>query len=139
MPEIGTQTEPPTAPVATAPVGTSTTPTATVATQTTKQYRYYPAPPVISSYYKYQNVNADQNLQHTVTLYFLEETIDWMKYDKSFKRVKKYLRDIKGPDGYNIIYKLLRLLVKRGNTNWYDLKIQSSLVKNFIRHKLESL
>lgn len=135
MSEIGIKTDPPTATVATS----TSPPTATVATQTQKAYRYYPAPPIIPSYYKYQNVNADQTLQHDVTMYFLEETIDWMTYDKSYKKVKKYLRDIKGVDGYNIIYKLLRLLVKRGRTNWYDLKIQSSLVKSFIRHKLESL
>ena len=102
-------------------------------------YKFFPAPPIIPTYYQYQDVNADTKLQNTVTLYFLEKTIDWLKYDKEFKKVKKYLKYINGSDGYTIIYKLLKLLVKRGNTNWYDLKIQTNLVKDFIRHKLSNL
>ena len=39
-------------------------------------------------------------------------------------------------EGYDIVYHLLRLFVKRGNTNWYDLKIQYDLVMRYIRHKL---
>ncbi len=92
-----------------------------------------------STTYSYQDVNADKKLQYSITNYFLDKTIDWMKTDKSFKKVKKYLRDLNGPDGEEIMHKILRLFVKKGDTNWYDLKIQKSLVKDYIRHKLAKL
>ena len=102
-------------------------------------YKYFPAPPIIQTYHKYQDVNNDTNLQHKETLYFLGKTIDWIKYDKSFKSLKKFEKYFKGADGYEIMYKLLKLFVKRGNTNWYDLKIQQDLVKDYIKHKLSKL
>jgi hypothetical protein len=37
------------------------------------------------------------------------------------------------------MHKLLKLFVRKGNTNWYDLKIQQSLVKDYIKHKLNKL
>ncbi len=101
-----------------------------------KTFKYYPAPPVITTYHQYQDVNNDDNLQHMETLYFLSETLDWIKHDKSFKKLKKFEKYLKGPEGYEVIHKLLRLFVRRGDTNWYDLKIQKSLVKDYIRHKL---
>jgi hypothetical protein len=89
--------------------------------------------------YSYQDVNADKQLQYSITDYFLEKTIDWMKHDKSYKKVKKFLRYLTGPDGEEIMHKILRLFVKKGETNWYDLKIQKSLVKNYIKHRLAKL
>ena len=104
-----------------------------------KTYKYYPAPPVISTYHQYQDVNNDPNLQHTETLYFLDKTLEWIKYDKSYKKLKKFERYLKGPNGYEIIHKILKLFVRRGNTNWYDLKVQQSLVKDYIKHKLSKI
>ena len=58
-----------------------------------------------------------------------------MKKDKSFS--KKYLSNIKdNKTNFDIIHSILKLFVRRGNTNWYDLKEQSSLVKEFIKYKL---
>ena len=108
-------------------------------TQTTTpqtQYKYFPAPPVITTYHQYQDVNNDSYLQEKETYYFLDKTLNWIKEDKSFKKLKKYERYLKGPDGYTIMHKLLKLFVKKGNTNWYDLKMQQSLVKDYIKHKL---
>ena len=105
----------------------------------TKQYKYYPAPPVITTYHHYQDVNNDNNLQHTETMYFLDKTLDWIKHDKSFKSLKKFEKYLKGPNGYDIMHKLLKLFVKRGYTNWYDLQVQQNLVKAFIKHKLSKL
>lgn len=73
------------------------------------------------------------------TVYFLDKTLEWIKYDYSFNKLKKFTKYLKGPDGYTIMYKLLKLFVKRGNTNWYDLKIQESLVKSYIKHKLSKI
>jgi hypothetical protein len=102
-------------------------------------YKYFPAPPIISSYHKYQDVNNDPNLQHEETLYFLSKVKEWIKYDKSYKKLQRFEKYIKGPKGYDIIHKLLKLFVKRGNTNWYDLKLQQDLVKDYIKHKLSKL
>jgi hypothetical protein len=104
-----------------------------------KQYKYFPAPPVITTYHKYQDVNNDSYLQEKETFYFLDKTLDWIKEDKSFKKLKKFEKYLKGPDGYTIMHKLLKLFVRKGNTNWYDLKIQQSLVKDYIKHKLNKL
>jgi hypothetical protein len=100
---------------------------------------YYPPPPIIQTYTQYQDVNNDKNLQNTQTLYFLNKIVDWIKYDKSYNSLKKLQKYFKGPDGYEITYKILKLFVKRGNTNWYDLKIQQDLVKDYIKHKLSKL
>jgi len=103
------------------------------------EYKYFPAPPFIPTIHTYQNVNLDENLQRTVSNKFRIYTIDWMENDTSFKSVKKYLKDIKGRNGEMIIRKILNLFVVRGNTNWYDLELQISLVKGFILHKLKSV
>lgn len=123
-------------------VSTQTNPSFNISTQTTtpqKTFKYYPAPPVITTYHQYQDVNNDPNLQHTETLYFLDKTLDWIKHDKSFKKLKKFEKYLKGVDGYEIMHKLLKLFVRKGNTNWYDLKTQKTLVKNYIKHKLSKL
>jgi hypothetical protein len=108
-------------------------------TKTPREFRYYPAPPIISSYYKYQNVNTDPNLQHMVTTDYHEKVIEWIKRDKTFKKFKKFEKELKSDIGYEMIHKILKLFVKRGNTNWYDLKEQNSLIKAYIRHQLNTL
>ncbi len=103
------------------------------------EYKYILPPYILPTVYKYQNVNLDENLQRSVTKMFRELTISWMENDKSYKSVKKYLKDIKGRNGEMIIRKILALFVVRGNTNWYDLELQITLVKNFILHKLQNI
>jgi hypothetical protein len=104
-----------------------------------KPLLYFPAPPIISSITRYQDINNDSKLQNMETEYFLERTKEYIKHDKSWKKLKKFSKYLKGEDGYEITYKILRLFVKRGNTNWYDLKIQEELVMDFIKHKLTKL
>jgi hypothetical protein len=100
---------------------------------------YFPPPPIIQTYHQYQDINNDKHLQNTQVLYFLNKIIDWIKYDKSYNKLKKLQKYFNRDEGYEITYKLLKLFVKRGNTNWYDLKIQQDLVKDFIKHKLSKL
>jgi hypothetical protein len=139
MPEIATQTS-----IPTESISTQTPITSNISTQTTQSpsqasYKYFPAPPVITTYHQYQDINNDSYLQDRETTYFLDKTIDWIKHDKSFKKLKKFERYLKGPNGYTIMHKILKLFVRRGDTNWYDLKIQQSLVKDFIKHKLSKI
>lgn len=103
----------------------------------TPGFKYFLPPPIISTTYKYQNVNNDINLQDMVTTKFINKTIKWLENDPSFKKYKKFLPQIKGQDGYDIIYRILKLYIKKTKTNWYDLSDQSNLVKDFIRHKLK--
>uniref|UniRef100_A0A6C0HVN0 Uncharacterized protein n=1 Tax=viral metagenome TaxID=1070528 RepID=A0A6C0HVN0_9ZZZZ len=108
-------------------------------TPTSKPQLYFPAPPIISSITSYQDINNDSKLQDMETEYFLERTKEYIKRDKSWKKLKKFSKYLKGEDGYEITYKILRLFVKRGNTNWYDLQMQEELVMDFIKHKLTKL
>ena len=104
-------------------------------TTSSQYYTYFVPPPYISTIHKYQTVNGDKELQRKVTNYFLEKTLKWMKKDKSFS--KKYLSNMKdNKTNFDIIHSILKLFVRRVNTNWYDLKEQSSLVKEFIKYKL---
>lgn len=106
-------------------------------TVVTDEQKYYPAPPIITSYSKYQDVNNDKKLREKATKYFLKELIDGIEGGDD-KHLKKHLKVLKkSKKGYNIVYNLLRLFVRRGNTNWYDLKIQYALVMDYLRHKLE--
>ena len=100
---------------------------------------YFPPPPFIPSIHNYPNVNVDMNLQNSVTDKFQKELIYWMETDPQFKSTKKYLKNIKGPSGHEIVRKILHLFVRRGNTNWYDLELQYNVVKQFVLHKLETL
>ena len=90
---------------------------------------------LLETTYRYKSVNGDPQLQKQVTDYFLEKTLKWMKHDKSF--VTKYSSQIKNTDkGFNIIHNILKIFVRKGKTNWFDLKDQSDLVKDFIKYKL---
>ena len=98
---------------------------------------YFPAPPYILTYRQYQNVNADKRLQDMVTKKFLKKLKVWLKNDTSYKSVKKFNKIIDKDEGYDIVHYILRILVKRGRTNWYDLDLQEGLVKKYILFKLK--
>ena len=98
---------------------------------------YFPAPPVILSYRRYQNVNADKRLQDMVTKKFLRKLKVWLNKDLQFKSVKKFKKIIDKDEGYDVVHYILRILVKRGRTNWYDLDLQEGLVKKYILFKLK--
>ena len=98
---------------------------------------YFPAPPVILTYRQYQNVNADKRLQDMVTKKFLKKLKVWLKNDPSYKSVKKFTKIIDSDEGYDVIHYILKILVKKGKTNWYDLDLQEGLVKKYILFKLK--
>ena len=108
-------------------------------TTTPRTSYYYPPPPIIRTYKPaYQNVNNDENLQTNVTNYFLDKSINWIKKDNKYKHMKKYLSVLQKDNGFNIIHNILKQLVRQGKTNWYDLRVQESLVKSFIKYKLSN-
>ena len=87
----------------------------------------------------YQNVNTDPKLRNKVTLYFQEIYIDYLKNKSSNKKAKSFLSEIKGKKGYNIVYNLIKLYVKKNKENWYDLKKNKRLVLNFFNQYLSNM
>lgn len=101
-----------------------------------KPLTYFVPPPMINSSFYYQDINTDANLRDNVTNFFLKKTIKWInKYDE-FKNNKNLLPKLKTDIGYDLIYNILRQFVKKNNCNWYDLRSNYILVKDFIRYRL---
>lgn len=100
---------------------------------------YFVPPPLIGTYYKYQDVNNNEKLRKKVTTHFQKELLKKIKKDKSFSYLKSNYNFINSKDGYNFVYKYIRKFVKKGNTNWYDLRDDSSnhkLVLDYLKYKL---
>ena len=72
-----------------------------------------------------------------VTKKFLKKLKVWLKNDSSYKSVKKFNKIIDKDEGYDVVHYILKILVKRGRTNWYDLDLQEGLVKKYILFKLK--
>jgi len=100
--------------------------------------KYYPVPPVPPISIEYQDIGKNMNLRKDVTKYYLTNLIQWIEKDKNFKHLKKHLRSLKSKDGLEIIYNLLRLYVKNGKANWYDLRDSnnSPVIKDYLRYKI---
>jgi hypothetical protein len=92
--------------------------------------KYYPAPPIIESVYEYQDVNKDVNLRKQVTLYYYNKLLKWIETDDMFKHISK--KNLESVDGQYLIYKLLRKFIKKSKVNWYDLRDNHSLIKEYL-------
>ena len=97
------------------------------------------APTPLVSGVEYQDVGQDMNLRKDVSAFYLVKTIEWIEKDKDFKSLKKRLRILKSNKGLELIYNLLRLLVRNGKANWYDLRDSWNypIVKEFLKYKLQ--
>lgn len=88
--------------------------------------KYYPVPPMIhESIYEYQNINKDMNLRYGVTKFFVEKVKKWINKYPEFEKLKSTKIN------YDLIYKVLRKIVKKTGYNWYDLRTNSSLLKKY--------
>jgi len=97
---------------------------------------YFLPPPVINSTFIYQDVNKDPQLRYDVTNFFINKTIKWINEYNEFKNIKHLLPKLKTNVGYELIYNILRQFIKKNNCNWYDLRNNYPLVKDFIRYRL---
>ena len=97
--------------------------------------RYYPVPLSLPGTIEYQDVGKDMNLRKEISTYYLEKTIEWIEKDK---KLKKYLKLLKSKDGLDVIYDLLRLYVRNGKANWYDLRDPNNapVIKEYLKYKL---
>lgn len=98
--------------------------------------RYWPVPPVYESVYEYQNVNADLHLRKEVTQFFHKKVIKWIKNYPEFSHHKSKLGLLESVDGQMCIYNLLRKFVKKSGINWYDLRDNYSIIKEYLNAKL---
>lgn len=98
--------------------------------------KYFIPPPIHTSIVEYQDINKDKNLRDIVTNYFLEKTIKWIKLDKKFNHLKDKIKSLETNKGYTIIYNLLRQYVKSNTSNWYDLKKNKNIIKDYLKYKI---
>ena len=69
----------------------------------------------------------------------MKKTIKWINNYSEFNNSTQLLPKMKTNIGYKIIYNILRQFIKKNNCNWYDLRNNYELVKDFIRYKLNKL
>lgn len=103
-----------------------------------KEYYYFIPPPITGSYYTYQSVNADRNLQKMVTEYYYDKLFQWMENDFLYKPLIKEKKFLQTKNGLKLVYKVLKHLVKKNNTNWYDLR-SNDFTKEYLATKLRAV
>tara|TARA_B100001093_G_scaffold441582_1_gene442795 strand:- start:1461 stop:1811 length:351 start_codon:yes stop_codon:yes gene_type:complete len=97
--------------------------------------KYFPPPAVIGTLIEYIDVNKDKTLRKSVTTFFHKKMIKWVSEYPEFSHLKKYLKIIKSHEGFELMYKVIRSFVKAYNINWYDLKDNYNIFKDFLKFK----
>lgn len=98
--------------------------------------RYYPPPAYIYSSYQYQDVGADMRYRTEITKFFQQKVLKWIQSYKEFSHLKKHYDFINSKQGLVYIYNLLKLFCKKSNINWFDLRDNYNVVKDFLRFKI---
>lgn len=96
-------------------------------------------PPFTSTYFTYQNVNADPKLRKNVTDHYFDILPDLVSNDNRFKLFKKNLKMLKTRKGYELIYKILNHYTKKYDINWYDLRSQNLDTLDYLYLKLKNV
>jgi hypothetical protein len=105
----------------------------------TKTRKYYPVPHVMPGVIEYQNVNADPRLRKNVTEFYIYKINKWIQSDNDFTKYKKLANHFKSQEGTNTVYNLLKEFVKKSGINWYDIRDNYQLVKDYFKYKLMNL
>jgi hypothetical protein len=92
--------------------------------------------PLIESTYQYQNINKDMNLRKDVTKFFQRKILKWIDNYSEFSHLKSQKKHLESIEGQMHIYNLLRKFIKRSKINWYDLRDNYTLVKEYLAKKL---
>lgn len=101
-----------------------------------KPLRYFVPPPFINSVIEYQDINKDPKLREMITNFYYKKIIKWIHNYKEFNHLKNKLKTLESKEGIKIIYRLLHEFIRNSDTNWYDLKDNYIIVKDFLRFKL---
>jgi len=96
-------------------------------------------PPFTSSYFTYQNVNADPKLRKNVTDHFFDLMTYLTKNDKRFTNFKNKIKFLNSREGYEIIYKILNHYTKKYDLNWYDLRPHQENTLDYLSKKLNKV
>jgi hypothetical protein len=98
--------------------------------------RYWPVPPIIQSGYEYQDVNKDYKLRKDVTNFFQRKILKWINEYPEFKKYKSKETYLESNQGKMHIYRLLKYFIKRSGINWYDLRDNYSIIKEYLSEHL---
>ena len=98
--------------------------------------RYWPVPPLIDSTIQYQNINKDSNLRKDVTNFFHRKILKWINENPEFKHLKSKEKFLETNEGKIHIYNLLRYFIKRSGINWYDLRDNYPILKEYLKEKV---
>lgn len=98
--------------------------------------RYWPVPPLIDSVFEYQDINNDVNLRKDVTEFFHKKILKWIDEYPEFTHLKSQKKYLQTNEGKMQIYNLLRHFIKKSAINWYDLRDNYSLIKQYLSQKL---
>tara|TARA_B110000285_G_C15017849_1_gene559981 strand:+ start:599 stop:910 length:312 start_codon:yes stop_codon:yes gene_type:complete len=97
--------------------------------------KYFLPPPVIISYFEYQDLNKDKKMILTIVDYIFEKTLVELSKQNKLKIAKKLDND----KGYTLIFKLISNYLSKNNYKWtqfnnyyYNLKnmLVAYLIKN---------
>jgi hypothetical protein len=99
---------------------------------------YFIPPAFTERVYEYQNINKDKRLRFDMTQFYYNKIIKWITNQEFFSKYKKLLPFLKTDKGFKYVYILLRIFIKRTHLNWYDLKDNYDVVKDFFQRKLIS-
>jgi hypothetical protein len=111
----------------------------TLPTDKPKFRRYWPVPLLMPSVFEYKNVNKDLALRKDVTTFFHIKVLKWINTETAYKKIKSKKKFLESIDGQMHIYNLLRKFVKHSGINWYDLRDNYALIKDFLASKLNKL
>jgi hypothetical protein len=98
--------------------------------------RYWPVPPLIDSIYEYQDVNKDVNLRKDVTEFFHKKVLKWINEYSEFAHLKSQKHYLETDEGKMHIYNLLRHFIKKSGINWFDLRDNYSIIKEYLSEKI---
>jgi hypothetical protein len=102
---------------------------------------YYIIPPMIPSYYDYQDINQDPKLRIDVVNYYYHKLLKWVSSSSMYKEHREHKDDLhenKNKVKKNI-HKLLKYFVKQARINWYELRSNHIIIKEFFSKKFDLL
>ena len=104
-----------------------------------RKRKFYPPPPLLYTAFEYQDMGKDMKFRKDVTDFFHAKVLKWITNYKEFSHLKKYYNFLKSDKGYLYIYELLRLFCKKSKLNWFDLRDNYPILKDYFKLKIGSI